>query len=127
MAKFGTLAVALIALLACVAPEQAQADDALKLAVGGRGNWDSSPPELGKRGGIFKKHGLDLELLFTAGAGETQQAVIAGSVDIGIAVELDPYRISGLDAVMADAIQVRLLSASLGKEHLAELFQVPSR
>jgi NitT/TauT family transport system substrate-binding protein len=62
------------------------ADDTLKLAVGGRGNWDSSPAEVGRRAGIFKTHGLDLDILFTAGGGETQQAVISGAVDIGVAV-----------------------------------------
>jgi NitT/TauT family transport system substrate-binding protein len=60
------------------------ADDALKLAVGQRGNWDTSVSELGQRAGIFKKHGLTLELLYTQGSAETQQAVLSGSVDIGV-------------------------------------------
>jgi NitT/TauT family transport system substrate-binding protein len=59
--------------------------ETLKLAIGQRGNWDTAVPELGQRAGIFKKHGLDLELLYTAGGGETQQAVLSRSVDIGIA------------------------------------------
>ena len=62
----------------------ARADDTLKIAVGQRGSWDTSVSELGQKAGIFKKHGLDLDLLFTQGAGETQQATISGSVDIGI-------------------------------------------
>jgi NitT/TauT family transport system substrate-binding protein len=61
------------------------AQEMLKLAVGQRGNWDTSVSELGQRGGIFKKHGLVLEILYTQGGGETQQAVISGSVDIGVA------------------------------------------
>ena len=63
----------------------ASAQDTLKLAVGQRGNWDTSVSEIGQRAGIFKKHGLTLEILWTQGAGETQQAVISGSVDIGVA------------------------------------------
>jgi NitT/TauT family transport system substrate-binding protein len=63
----------------------AQAQDTLKLAVGQRGNWDTSVAEVGQRGGIFKKHGLTLEILYTQGGGETQQAVISGSVDVGVA------------------------------------------
>jgi NitT/TauT family transport system substrate-binding protein len=59
-------------------------DDLLKLAVGAPNNWDSGVPDVGKRAGIFKKHGLDLEILYTSGGGETLQAVISGSVDIGI-------------------------------------------
>src|SRR5258708_31086452 len=57
--------------------------DTLKIASGGHGNWDSSTSELGRRAGIFKRHGLDLDILYTAGGGETVQAVISGAVDIG--------------------------------------------
>ncbi|HZP79659.1 MAG TPA: ABC transporter substrate-binding protein [Pseudolabrys sp.] len=64
---------------------QALAEDTLKLAVGQRGNWDTSVSEIGQRAGIFKKHGLTLDIVYTQGAGETQQAVISGSVDLGIA------------------------------------------
>jgi NitT/TauT family transport system substrate-binding protein len=63
----------------------ASAQDKLKLAIGQRGNWDTSVSELGQRAGIFKKHGLELEIVYTQGGGETQQAVISGSVDIGVA------------------------------------------
>ena len=62
------------------------AEDTLKLAIGQRGNWENAPPELGQKAGFFKKHGLVLELLYTQGAGETLQAVISGSVDLGIGV-----------------------------------------
>lgn len=63
----------------------ALAQDKLKLASGQRGNWDTSISETGNRAGIFRKHGLDLEILYTQGGGETNQAVISNSVDIGIA------------------------------------------
>src|ERR1700728_765802 len=79
-----TMAAALAALV-LVGSGIAQADDTIKLAVGQRGNWDTSVSEVGQRAGIFKKHGLVLELVYTQGAGETQQAVISGSVDLGIA------------------------------------------
>ncbi len=78
----GVIAV-LGALIAGSLPAAAQ--DTLKLAVGQRGNWDTSVSELGQRAGIFKKHGLALEILYTQGGGETQQAVVSGSVDIGVA------------------------------------------
>ena len=79
------IAAALIATGAALALATAvEAQDRLKLAVGQRGLWEQSPPELGQKAGIFKKHGLELEILYTAGAGETIQAVVSGSVDIGI-------------------------------------------
>ncbi len=62
------------------------AEDTLKDAIGQRGNWDTAVCELGQNAGFFKKHGLVLETLYTQGGGETLQAVISGSVDIGVAV-----------------------------------------
>jgi NitT/TauT family transport system substrate-binding protein len=63
----------------------AHAQDKLQLAVGQRGGWDTAVAEIGWRAGIFKRHGLDLDILYTQGGGETQQAVISGSVNIGVA------------------------------------------
>jgi len=82
-AAFGILAAILFIAGATV---PAVAEDALKLAIGQRGNWNTSIVELGDRAGIFKKHRLALEMLYTAGGGETQQAVLAGAVDIGTAI-----------------------------------------
>lgn len=59
--------------------------DTFKVAIGAPGNWDTCVPEVGKRAGIFRKHGVEIESLFTNGGGETMQAVISGSIDIGIA------------------------------------------
>jgi NitT/TauT family transport system substrate-binding protein len=75
----------LVALAMSVAMPPALAQDMLKIAAGQRGNWDTSISEVGQRAGIFKKHGLVLEILWTQGSGETQQAVLSGSVDIGVA------------------------------------------
>jgi NitT/TauT family transport system substrate-binding protein len=76
--------VALAALLATSSAVLAQ--DLLKLAIGNRGVWETSITEIGQDAGIFKKHGLILDPLYTQGTGETQQAVISGSADIGISV-----------------------------------------
>jgi NitT/TauT family transport system substrate-binding protein len=84
----------------------ASAEDHLKLTVGQRGNWATSVAEVGQRAGIFRKHGLALELLYTQGSGETQQAVIAESVDIGIA----PGTMGAMSA-FAKGAPVRIISA----------------
>ena len=84
----------------------AQALDHLKLAIGAPGHWDTCVADVGKRAGIFQKHGLELETLFTNGGGETMQAVISGGVDIGIA--------AGTAAAMAAYVKgapVRILLA----------------
>jgi len=86
--------------------QPALAQDKLKLAVGQRGNWDTSVSEVGQRAGIFKKHGLELEIVYTQGAGETQQAAISGSVDIGVAAG-----VMGVLSAYSKGAPVRILGA----------------
>jgi NitT/TauT family transport system substrate-binding protein len=74
----------LAGLLALVPAQPALAADVLKLAIGQRGLWDSSIAEIGTQAGIFARHGLELQVFYTSGGGETQQAVISGSADIGV-------------------------------------------
>ncbi len=81
MRNFKRIAAAL-GLLACAAAP-ALAEDQLKVAMGQINNWENQPPTLGQDAGIFKKHGLVLDVVGTQGAGETIQAVISGSADIG--------------------------------------------
>jgi NitT/TauT family transport system substrate-binding protein len=97
---------ALTALSLLAAASTASAEDTIKLAVGQRGNWDTSVSEVGQLAGIFKKHGLKLEIVYTNGAGETQQAVISGSVDIGIAAG-----VMGVLSAYAKGAPVRVIGA----------------
>lgn len=55
---------------------------------------------------FFKKHGLELEMVYTQGSGETQQPVVAGSVDIGVAVG-----IMGALSYYAKGAPVRVIGA----------------
>ena len=57
----------------------------LKVAIPQRGAWDAGVAELGQRGGIFKKHGLNLEILYVQAGPESIQAVIGGSMHIATA------------------------------------------
>jgi NitT/TauT family transport system substrate-binding protein len=99
------LCTAIVATMALL-PGDAICDDVLKLAVGAPNNWDSGVPEIGQRAGIFKRHGLDLELLYTNGGGETLQAVISGSVDLGIGAGT-----GGVLGAFAKGAPVRILLA----------------
>jgi NitT/TauT family transport system substrate-binding protein len=83
MARNFMLEAAAAAMLAGLAVN-ASAQDALKIAVGQRGGWEQCVSELGQNAGIFKKHGLTLDVLYTQGSGETLQSVISASVDVGI-------------------------------------------
>jgi NitT/TauT family transport system substrate-binding protein len=98
------VAVTAVALLSTQVP--ASAEDLLKLTIGQRGNWDTAISQLGDKAGIFKKHGLTLEMVYTAGSGETLQPVIAGSVDLGLAVGT-----LGAMAAYAKGAPVRIVGA----------------
>jgi len=96
----------MLAALALVLAVPAFAQDTLKLAIGQRGNWDTSVSEVGTRLGIFKKHNLVIEILYTQGGGETQQAVISGSVDIGVAAG-----VMGVMSAFSKGAPVRVIGA----------------
>lgn len=96
----------LAAAVALAAAPPAAADDLLRLAIGQRGNWDTAIAELGSKAGIFKKHGLVLDMVYTSGSGETLQPVIAGGVDLGLAVGT-----LGVMAAYAKGAPVRIVAA----------------
>ncbi|MBX6328893.1 MAG: ABC transporter substrate-binding protein [Pseudolabrys sp.] len=81
------------------------AEDTLKLAIGQINNWENQAPTLGQDAGIFKKYGLTLEAVGTQGAGETLQAVISGSADIGAGVG-----VAGVFRAFAKGAPVRILA-----------------
>ena len=60
----------------------------LRIASPQRGSWEGAIPELGQQAGIFSKHGLKLDIIYTAGGGETLQTVISGAVDVGLSAGL---------------------------------------
>ena len=80
--KFMTV-LSVIAMIA--ASNAARAEDTLKVAIPQRGAWDAGVADLGQRGGIFKKHGLNLDILYVQAGPESIQALIGGSIDIATA------------------------------------------
>jgi len=96
----GALAVSLVAATPIFAADQ------LKATVGQRGNWDTAVIELGNKAGIFKKHDLEVEVIYTSGSGETLQPVVSGNVDMGFAVGT-----LGAMAAYAKGAPVRIIGA----------------
>src|SRR5712675_55562 len=84
MGSFAIRFAFVAAIIAALPLHAALADDSMKIAIGQRGGWEQSVSELGQNKGIFKKHGLTLDLFYTQGSAETLQSVISNSVDIGI-------------------------------------------
>jgi NitT/TauT family transport system substrate-binding protein len=87
-----------------LAAQTAKAEDTLKLAIGQINNWENQAPTLGQDTGIFQKHGLVIDAVGTAGAGETLQPVIAGAADIGIGVG-----VAGAMAAFSKGAPIRIL------------------
>ena len=106
MSRFRTVCSALVGFAWIVTSSPTYALDMLKIAAGQRGNWDTTISEVGQRLGIFKKHGIELEILWTQGGGETQQAVISGSVEIGVATG-----IMGVLSAFSKGAPVRIIGA----------------
>jgi NitT/TauT family transport system substrate-binding protein len=102
------LLAALTLALCALCPAPASAIDTFRIAAGQRGLWDTAVAELGQRGGIFKKYGLALDILYTQGAAETQQAVISGSVDIGISPGA-----SGVFGAFAKGAPLRIIGSEI--------------
>jgi NitT/TauT family transport system substrate-binding protein len=106
MRRLVILALGILSLAAT--GRMAVAEDTLKVAVPQKGAWDAGLVELGQRGGIFKKHGLNLDILYTAAGPESIQAVIGGSIDIAVA--------SGVSAAIgtfAKGAPIRILSSEM--------------
>jgi NitT/TauT family transport system substrate-binding protein len=56
----------------------------LKIAVSQRGFWDSCFVEFAQREGFFREEKLDVEFFYTDGGAATLDAVMSGSVDVGM-------------------------------------------
>jgi NitT/TauT family transport system substrate-binding protein len=101
-----TLFVAFVLALCALNAVPASADDTLRVAVSLRGLWNTSVVELGQRSGIFKKHGLSLDIDYTQDPVETLQKVISGAADIGT-----PSGAAGAFAAFAKGAPLRIIGA----------------
>jgi NitT/TauT family transport system substrate-binding protein len=72
----------LLAAIAWAATTAGVAAEDVKVSVTQRGLWDIAVSKPGQRSGIMQSHGLKLEILYTSGGAKSQQALVAGSVEI---------------------------------------------
>jgi len=96
---------AVAALLLSAAP--ASADDTLKVSVGQIDTWVNQAAVLGQQAGIFKKHGIALDIFGTQGSGETLQAVVSNAAQVGIGVGT-----LGVLSTFAKGAPIRIVGAS---------------
>src|SRR5262245_63801156 len=103
-----------MAALAVLAGHAAYAQETIRVSVPQRGAWDTGVAELGLRGGIFKKHGIAPELLYTQGGPESIQAVISGSMDLAVGVG-----VSAAVGTFAKGAPIRVIgSEKIGRAHV---------
>ena len=98
-------ALAIVATLA--AAPIAVAQDKITVAVGGRGIGESCLTEIGRNAGFFARRRLDINLVYTDGGGETQQAVVSNSAQIGVTSGM-----LGAFSLFAKGAPVRVIGAS---------------
>src|SRR5262245_57852004 len=77
------LVAAALAFAMVVCPA-AQAQTKVRVGQPQVGTFQFVPLQVGSEAGIFKKHGIDLEVISFAGGPRVQQALAAESIDIGI-------------------------------------------
>jgi NitT/TauT family transport system substrate-binding protein len=102
------LAVVLAVLVCAGFGAPAYGQEKVRVSVPQRGLWDTGVAELGQRAGIFKRYGLELEILFTSGGAESQQAVIGGSMDIATGVG-----VSGAIGAYSKGAPLRLIGSEM--------------
>jgi len=139
------LAVSIFMTFAIATP--ARAEDTLRLAIGQRGLWNTCISEVGQRGGIFKRHGINLEI-HLAGYRETIDWLYAGPVALNVYADFSgitaakamrvrdqffpksailPDEVTGLDLIIPDAIEMKFINAAPSQQQLADLIQIPPR
>jgi ABC-type nitrate/sulfonate/bicarbonate transport system substrate-binding protein len=85
MSRTGLAVMAFAAAALMVAcHESALAQTAVRLGQPQVGTFQFVPLQVGSEAGIFKKHGIDLEVISFGGGPRVQQALAANSIDIGI-------------------------------------------
>jgi NitT/TauT family transport system substrate-binding protein len=82
------------------------ANDLVRVGSSSRGLWDTTLIEFGQRKGIYKDAGIDLEIIWTEGGADAQQAVITGSIDVAVATGM-----LGVVAAWAKGAPVAILAA----------------
>jgi len=105
LCRVGVLAGVLIALSAM---SPASALDTIKVADAQKGFWDTAFVFLGQERGFFRDEGIELDIQWTEGGADTQQAVITGSFDIGLATGL-----LGVVSAYAKGAPIVLLSSEM--------------
>jgi NitT/TauT family transport system substrate-binding protein len=110
MLQLRNLSGIVVAVAALLAPtERAAAEDALKVTVAHRGGWETAAPHLGQEAGIFRKHGIVLDLSYAQADQDAELPVISGTAEVGVGVGV----IDALRAYADKDAALRIIGASM--------------
>jgi ABC-type nitrate/sulfonate/bicarbonate transport system substrate-binding protein len=119
------IALIVIVILICIAPVQDSAAQSSALTAFYTAPVVSMAPMwIGKEAGFFKKHGLDVKLVFIASGPLGTTAILSGDVDVGIIGGFAPTRaIAGgaKNLVMIGQSKNRMTGAIVGKKEIASV------
>lgn len=80
-------AVVLMATAVAVRAQDMAELDILRVVLGQPGTWSASAPFIGQKAGIFRKHGLALDIVAASSVGRPAHAVASGAADLGIGID----------------------------------------
>lgn len=84
---------------------RAQGLDKLRVGKAVAVDWAFLPLDVGRKAGIYRKHGIDLDIISFAGDAKLIQGLNAGSIDIGLASGPDmAFSVKGADALAVAAL-----------------------
>jgi NitT/TauT family transport system substrate-binding protein len=108
MLQLKNLSRAVLAAAAMLTPmSQASAEDALKVTVAHRGSWETAAPHLGHQAGIFKKHGIVLDLTYADD--DPEVPVMSGNADVAVGVGI----MDALNAYTSKQPSLRIIGANM--------------
>jgi ABC-type nitrate/sulfonate/bicarbonate transport system substrate-binding protein len=74
----------LFAAAICIAFATPASAETVRVGKAGRDAFSFAPADIGQRTGIFKKHGIDVEISSFGGDARVQQAMTADGIDVGL-------------------------------------------
>lgn len=130
MLKFFSLAWTMTLLMVtALTAAPAQADERVRVAYISDSPGSSSPFWIAKEAGLFKKHGLDAELIFINGSTRGVQSLIAGEIDFAGAVGTSAIngRLAGGDVIIVNSMVNTLPYYIIGKPEIKSPEQMKGR
>ena len=90
------------------AAQSASALETVKVAASHKGSWSTSTPIWADQQGYFKAEGIKVEIVWTRGGSDAQQAIISGAVQIATQTG-----ILGVVSAYAKGAPIRIIGAAM--------------